>query len=295
MKERHGSSTGLPSRRPLHGLLLTFIAGFALLTGCESVEKAVRGLDKPSARLRSATLSDIALDQATLALDVQVRNPYSVALPILGIDYTLTSGTSTLVSGSVDDNTSIPAGGRRNIPMTVVIPYADVLNMLPSVQLGSVVPYAAEVGLRLDAIGLSDQRLSVTHNDELPIPTVPKISLASLDFEDLSLNKARAVMKLDIENLNSFALELAQMDMALSLGGTRIVETGLDKPASFDGGARQTLDVPISFSPISLGMATFQMLTGSGASYDLAGSMGIDTRFGGGNWPFAASGRTPFD
>ena len=66
---------------------------------------------QPQARVTRVDLRDLSLDGLTLRFDIEVENPYGVALPLLGLDYALASRGTRFLSGNAETEGSVPARG----------------------------------------------------------------------------------------------------------------------------------------------------------------------------------------
>ncbi len=265
-----------------------------LLPGCRQLGEVLSSMEKPSVRVADVALSDLSLEAVTLAIDLEVSNPYSVALPLLGVDYTLASRGTQFLSGEGTKGATIPAGGRGIYPVITRIPFADLLAVLSSVKPGAVVPYEASLGLTVNAPAIGELRIPVSHNDELPIPAVPKVSVGEIRWDVFSLSKVTAAISLDIENTNSFPLDLTELSYGLSLGGVQVGEAGARNASSFAPADRKRLIVPLGFSPIDAGMALLNMLGGKGGSYEITGTIKAGTPFGAIDLPYSSKGETKF-
>ena len=261
---------------------------------CQQLGDVLNSMDKPSVRVANVALSDLSLSAVTLEIDLEVSNPYSVALPLLGVDYALASRGTRFLSGEGTKGGTIPAGGKGIYPVTTRIPFADLLSGLKSVKPGAVVPYDASLGLSVDAPAIGKLRIPVSHSDELPVPAVPKVKVGEIKWDELSFSKVSASITLDIENTNDFPLELTELSYGLSLGGVSVGKAGARNAVSFGPGGSQRLTVPLSFSPLDAGMGLFKMLSGSGGSYEIAGTIKAGTPFGAIDLPYSSKGDTTF-
>ncbi len=284
--------------RPARRIALTRPAVLALLlalmAGCDSVGSMLKGIDKPTASIRGVKLDHLDLQGATLAFDVEVKNPYDVPLPLANADYSLASKGATFLTGQADVQGVVPARGAQRVTLPARISFSQLLSTLQGVRPGAVVPYEAALNLGVDAPVAGRLSLPLRKAGELPVPAPPVVELASVNWKSLSLDKAEAELELGVTNPNDFPVTLGRMGYALSLGGVKIAETGVNEGARFGKNDRKTLRIPIAIRPSDLGMAAFRMLTGEGASYSIAGDMALDTPFGALTAPFARSGRTTF-
>ena len=276
----------------LSNMAIVFVLVTASL-GCEtmgSMGKLLTDGDKPAARIKGVNLQDLTLDAATLAFDVEVANPYDLPLPLANLNYNLLSGGKKFVNGSAPLSGTIPAGGSRVVTLPASFTFADVMSVMRGISPGEVLPYTAELGLGLDAPGVGPLTLPLKKKGELPIPAVPKVAINSIDFENLSLTDASALVKLDVENTNQFAATLQQLSYGLSLGGYDIGQASIDKAVRFGKGDTETIEIPIEFSPRDFGMAAFNMLRSQDISYDINGLMNFASEFGNFDLPFQGIG-----
>lgn len=160
-------------------LFVWMILPVFFIAGCEPVQQLLGGIPKPTARLAGVQFGDINLQAATLLFDVEVTNPYTVALPLLNMDYSVASGQSPLFEGKADLQTVIPAKGTQSVSLPIKIGYMDLLHALAElkdVRPGSAIPYSADVGLSLDTEALGPLRLPLKKSGNLTIPELPRTS-----------------------------------------------------------------------------------------------------------------------
>lgn len=163
--------------RPESGVCLAERAGrfavFALsiglvwAVGCAGLKGASL---YPRASVAGVEVEDIGLTALTLAFDVSVTNPYTVMLPVLGVDFALQSSGTEFLAGAVDVTESIPAGATRSLAVPVRVPYREIFTVLSGVQAGSRLPYQADLELHVDAPILGRIGLPLDASGEINIP-----------------------------------------------------------------------------------------------------------------------------
>lgn len=265
----------------------------ALLPGCETVKTVVETAPKPSARIVGANLRNLTFEKVDLVFDVEVSNPYAVALPLAGLAYSISSGERAIVRGNVKPSGSIPARGSQIIQLPALVNFAAVTKVLGGVRPGSVLPYRADLTLSVNAPILGPVDLPLSDSGDLPIPAMPQISLTSFDISRLSLDQVKANAKIQLRNTNAFAVDLSKVELNLSLGEQEIARTGFANSAKLAPGNAVTIYVPLTFSPRALGAELFNLLRGDRAAYSVSGSLETGTPFGPLSLPFKASGNTP--
>lgn len=266
----------------------------ATIPGCTALQALLGESDKPNVTLAGARLEGLSPTSATLLFDVNIANPYTVDLPLARLDYALASRGKEFLVGKAEATGTVPAKGSRTIPVPAKITFTELLSALDGVKPGAVVPYAANIIVSLDVPGGSKLALPLRKEGEIPVPTVPEIALDGIEWSDLSFDKASALLRLRIVNRNDFALDLSKLSYGLTLGTARVAEASVDQAVAFAAGGENTLQVRASFVPKDLGVAAFTMLTGSGSSYELGGTMSVTTPFGPLELPYKRAGQTVF-
>jgi LEA14-like dessication related protein len=262
------------------------------LTGCAELREALKGTKRPTAKITGVRLSGISLTAIDLEVDMEVANPYSVALPILGADFKLASGGAEFLAGKSKAGGSIPAMGRGEYPFTTRITFAGLLEVLSGVKPGGTVPWELALDVLVDAPVVGTIRLPLEQEGKIPIPAVPKVKLAKVEYESASLDRVAAVLEIEVKNVNSFPIDLDRLSFGLALAGVEVGRAGVTSATSLEAGKSRTLRLPIGFSPKSLGAAAFGLLTGSDASYRLTGGLRGKTPFGPIEFPLDAGGKT---
>jgi len=264
-----------------------------LLSGCQSMQDLIGGAPKPTAHVIGASIRGLSLENIVLLFDVEVENPYAVSLPLIDFGYSLTSGGTKFLEGTVTPTGSIPARGKQVLQLPATVPFASLLAALKGVKPGAIVPYTADfrIGVNAPVVGRIDVPLS--KSGELPVPAVPHVELTSLAIGKLSLDQMTASAKLQVKNTNQFALDLTKLGVSVALGGLEVGSTKLANSGNVPAGQATTLEVPLSFSPRAAGLGLVNLLRGNQIAYKVSGSIDADTRFGPLSLPFSHIGNTP--
>jgi LEA14-like dessication related protein len=263
------------------------------LSACQSMRDALAAADRPTARITGASLADLSLDAADLLLDVEVANPYGVALPTPTFDYRLTTDDAQLLEGRYTAEGPIEANGRRTLRVPVGIVFADLLRAGRGVKLGDVLPYRADVTLSTTAPGIGEVALPLSRSGELPIPAPPTIALAGIDIDNLSLTSADLTVHADVTNPNAFRLALSTLNYDLALAGRTIASAASADAPALRSGQAGSFAFPISLRPIDLGTAVLGVLRGASADYRLTGAFAADSPFGPIALPVDRAGTVP--
>ena len=276
-------------------LILYFAVATAIASGCGTLNDKLKPAPDPSARIVGAELQNLNFDHVNLVFDVEITNPRSVDLSLLGLSYVISSGERQLVQGEFDASATIPAKGSNVIQVPARLEYAAVLRTLTGVRPGSVLPYHAEINVVVDAPLVGALHLPVRHDGEIPIPAVPGIRLVSFDIGTMTWEEIDATAKLEVTNTNEFQIDLDKFNFDLTLGKERLASIGLRRTSRLAPGQSTIVEIPVSVSLRAFGAGItgiFDMLSGNEAGYGIFGSLEIGTQFGPLSVPFSNSGET---
>ena len=278
------------TRAPLVLVILS-----VLVAGCATVQQTLQDLtsQRPTARVAGVRLTDIDLQSVQLVFDVDIQNPYGFDLPLLDVDYALAAYGNGFLEGTTDLQGLVPAGLHKTIGLPVRVDLVGLVRTVSSVRPGDVVPYDAELGLRVDIPGATPLRLPLQKSGELPVPRVPNMRVASLDWSEMSLTRVAGALRVDVDNTNAFPFELSTLRYDLQLGGTRVAQGATRQALQLDPAQSGTLRIPLDFAPAELGIALVNVLARERVDYAFSGSLSIDTPFGRIELPFAESGAAP--
>jgi LEA14-like dessication related protein len=159
-------------------ILLPVILGI-WMSGCETIQQ-VLDTKKPTASLTGLGFDDVSLESATLIFNVEIDNPYPVALPLTNMDYGLSTGGSPFLSGSAAVAGTVPAESKKIVSLPAKINYMDMLKALKGVRPGTKIPYKADIGLSVDTPALGVLKLPLKKEGELDLPRLSEIDTADI-------------------------------------------------------------------------------------------------------------------
>lgn len=147
--------------------LLTTLTAFTLFaTGCAAGRAALY----PKARVESVSLGSVDLQSATIQFGVAVENPYSVGLPVAGLDFALSTQGKRFLEGQADIEQTIPALGEGMVQVPVRVPFVEIYEVVSGLELGATVPYDADLGLRVQTPLVGSVRVPMSAHGEIKLP-----------------------------------------------------------------------------------------------------------------------------
>ncbi|CAH9101918.1 unnamed protein product [Cuscuta europaea] len=257
----------------------------------EKIEETI-GFGKPTADVAGIHIPHINLEKAEIVVDVLVKNPNPVPIPLVDINYLIESDGRKLISGLIPDAGTIHAHGSETIKIPINLIYDDIKSTYKDIQPGSIIPYRIKVDLIVDVPVFGRLTIPLEKTGEIPIPYKPDIDLEKIQFKSFSFEETVAVLHLKLENMNDFDLGLNSLDYDLWLSDVNIGGAELDKSANIQKKGITYIDLPVTFRPKDFGSALWDMIRGRGTGYTMKGHINVDTPFGAMKLPINKEGGT---
>jgi LEA14-like dessication related protein len=257
----------------------------------EKIEEAI-GFGKPTADVAGIHIPCINLDKADIVLDVLIKNPNPVPIPLIDINYLIESDGRKLISGLIPDAGTIHAHGEETVKIPITLIYDDIKNTYAEIKPGSIIPYRIRVELIVDVPVFGRLTLPLEKTGEIPIPYKPDIDIEKIKFDKFSLEETVAVIHLKLENKNDFDLGVNALDYEVWLCDESIGSAELSESTKIDKNGISYIDIPITFRPKDFGSALWDMIRGKGTGYTMKGNIDVDTPFGAMKLPISREGGT---
>ncbi|KAJ0035763.1 hypothetical protein Pint_26473 [Pistacia integerrima] len=255
----------------------------------EKIEETI-GFGKPTADVSGIHIPKFNLEQADIVVDVLIKNPNPVPIPLIDINYLIESDGRKLVSGLIPDSGTIHARGEETIKIPVSLIFDDIKSTYSEIQPGSIIPYKIKVDLIVDVPVFGRITIPLEKTGEIPIPYKPDIDVEKINFDRFSFEETVAILHLKLENKNEFDLGLNSLDYEVWLGDQSIGGAELAKSTKIDKNAISYLELPVTFRPKDLGSALWDMIRGKGTGYSMKGHIDVDTPFGAMKLPISKEG-----
>ncbi|CAI0540999.1 unnamed protein product [Linum tenue] len=272
------------------GGFLGKVKGFIQDIG-EKIDDAI-GFGKPTADVTEIHFPCFNLDKADIVVDVLIKNPNPVPIPLIDINYLIESDGRKLLSGLIPDAGTIPAHGEETVKIPLTLIYDDIKSTYSDIEPGSIIPYRIKADLIVDVPVLGRLTLPLEKTGEIPVPYKPDVDLDRIKFESFSFEETVALLHVKIENLNDFDLGLNSLDCEIWLCDVSIGCAELGKSATIAKKGISYVDIPITFRPKDFGSALWDMIRGKGTGYTLKGNVHVDTPFGAMKLPISKEGGT---
>ena len=115
----------------------------------EKIEETI-GFGKPTVDVAGIHIPSINLEKADIVVDVLVKNPTPIPIPLIDINYLIESDGRKLVSGLIPDAGTIHAHGSETVQIPISLIYDDIKNTHDDIKPGSIIPYKVKFDLIVD-------------------------------------------------------------------------------------------------------------------------------------------------
>ena len=145
------------------------------------------GEARPRVKLTGIHFGELNRAALELAFDIQIKNPYSVDMPLTAMTYSLYSKNSKLAAGRANPNTTIPAGAKQKVSLPVRVHYGHILSTLKTIQPGSKIHYNAELTISANTQTLGEIQVTIKKNGKVTLPYISGVKykrvLELLEYE----------------------------------------------------------------------------------------------------------------
>jgi len=260
----------------LHNTLI-FALGL-LFAGCANLTQLLNQMDvkKPVISMKSANLTEISLDDATIQFNLEIENPNTFGVHLAGFDYQLDINQRAFLNGDQPDKIEIAAQNKSPLNVPVSINYVRLLDTIKDLVNRKEADYKIDFGFKFDLPVLGNTRIPITHTGTLPIPKIPDISISSLKMNKLGLTGADLELVLKIGNPNIFGFDLNNLNYNFSVNGNRWVKGMESTVGDIAAGGESLVRLPVSLNFLELGRSVADLISGgTDLNYQLTGVMDV--------------------
>ncbi|MCU7863904.1 MAG: LEA type 2 family protein [Candidatus Thiodiazotropha sp. (ex Lucinoma borealis)] len=219
-------------------------------------------------------MTSLDFDGVELAFAVNVTNPNPVGIDLAGLDYDLKLLGNSFVKGEQPMALSVAANGTSQIELPMRLGFRQLMSSYQKLQHASQAAYQLDLGLGFNIPVLGKMKLPVSYQGEFPIPKIPDIKVKNLDIQKLTLNNAKLLLQIEVDNPNNFSLLLDQLNYNLKLNGFNVGNGLLSQSVAIKQDGRGVINLPLSVNIMQAGMGLYSALLGNdGLKYELNGSM----------------------
>ena len=245
-----------------HTALMLIAIGVTVLNGCKSLPTdLLKGtVKKPTATIEEVKVAGMNFDSVDLELYLNIYNPNSYKLALSGYDYDVKLNNLDMIKGETSEGFHIPARSADIVRVPLSVGFKDIVKLYKELGDDGTISYDATVGVKLDAPILNLLRMETRKQGDLDIPRIPRISLGDLKVNKFSFTEIDLAFTMDVDNPNSFALDIKDIIYKINVAGNPWVEGGVDQVISIKEKQTSTIQVPFKVKLSDLGSGLIKSL-----------------------------------
>ncbi len=190
------------------------LAGLALVSGCSS-------LQRPEIRAVRPHITGIDLQGVGLSFDVDIHNPYPIAIRAPRFQYGVDIEAVEFIKSEAPVEVDVPAGRDGTATLPARVEYLQLWRTYQALADATEVKYRLRGTIPISALGQTHE-LPLSYEGKFPVFRVPGVDVGKVNFNEVSLSKAKATIAATVRNPNAFALGVRGLGYALFLGETPI-------------------------------------------------------------------------
>ncbi len=237
-----------------------------LMSACSEMQQVVQQLRPvaPRVQLKGMQLSQLSFEGATIDFHFGIHNPNPFTLSLAGFDYAVeVLDNHPLVKGVHRQPTSIPARGDSSFTLPISFTFRELYGIIQSAGQQDSIPYTFRANFQVEVPVLGTVSIPVTRRGTLPLIRPPRLAIRGLQVDQLNWQGARLLLKLAVNNPNSFDLALRRLDYRIQLQEQTVATGNADQRVTAPAHQEAVLAIPIQLNFLELGVGLYRLLTGS--------------------------------
>ncbi|MDP6047221.1 MAG: hypothetical protein QGH94_02785 [Phycisphaerae bacterium] len=216
------------------------LSAAAILLGVFGITGCIKA---PKVSLSDIKISSMSLKKLDLVCVFDVQNPNLFAAKLNAFDCNFRAFDRSIAAGSAPGPIpSIPAGGRRTVPINLNISLPELARVARQYAKGKSIPYALTSRPVFNVLGASIP-VSFKHDGQTPSLLAPKWKLKGVSMRHGP--KPAFLVTFEISNPSGVHLSLAGVKGALSLGGSQFLQFDETTLTELPDGEAVELVIPV--------------------------------------------------
>ncbi|HEX9244096.1 MAG TPA: LEA type 2 family protein [Anaeromyxobacter sp.] len=246
------------------------------LAGCAGLQEfAASAVQKPKLTFRSASVTALDLEGATVSLTWDLENPNAFGVDLAKVAWTFDAEGQRVAAGDLPGGLQIRANGTSPVTFPVRVRYQDVpgiVNLLGSGKDELRYAVGATVGVRTP-VGVLE--VPVTHADKVRLPAMPRFALDGLAVRSIGFDAIVLDVRVRVRNPNVFALPTGKLDYALSLSGADVARAESIAVEPVAGGSSAVVVIPVRVDVGAAGRVATELARGAEVHVGLKGNASL--------------------
>jgi len=217
--------------------------------------------EKPTLSIVDFKIDHASLEEVDLLFDVEVNNPNAFQISLNNYAYDFQINGNSFVTGTQNLETELEASSTSIFQIPVTFEFQELYSLFRSLNGQDETEFLIDGIAGVDVPILGAMEIPISKSGTIPVIKPPSISVQSLKLTELSLSKVAFEFGLDINNPNTFQLNVANLDYALDINGFNSISGLIDEAAEVAPKSNSLLVIPFEFNLLQIGMGAYQVIS----------------------------------
>ncbi len=264
---------------PKYVSIILLTCALFLLDGCATLEDLSKSIQKPQLSVENVRVSDFNFEEMELTYEIQIKNPNTLSIDMLGYDYNLDINKNSLVNGDQKKKLAIKASEASTFEVPMRLNFSDIYQSTQSLRDSGEASYRFLSNFTFDLPALGETTIPVDKEGQIPLLKSPTVRFEDFKITDINLSSANINLQLSFENPNSFGIDINALKYNLAINGDQWADGAALKGTTIKEKGGTMLNIPISLNISEIGMSAYRLLTGGETfDYQIKGDFDLNAR-----------------
>lgn len=238
---------------------------------CRTLQPVVRA---PVFSFHAVELAALDFEEVKLLCGVSVENPNAFTIPFPEIDWEFFVNGNSFIAGTVKNNKPLKARTVTVVEIPVRAAYADLYNTVASLADSGEAVYRIEAAAKIGLPVFGSRVWHFEHSGVLPLLKAPGLEFKGIALKSLGLNQMEFELAWAVENKNTFALNITELNYTLQVNNSPWSAGQVRKGTVLEAGKKTTVPLIISISGLNMIREITDLITrGADAAFVCGGSI----------------------
>jgi LEA14-like dessication related protein len=224
-------------------------------------------------------LTGISFSGVDMLCKVNVENPNPIDIPFPQIDWDFFINSNSFVKGVIKNDKPIKSRAGTTVDIPLSMTYTSLFNTFKSLTNSKEADYRIALAAKFTIPILGSKVLPLEYSGKLPVLRVPALSFKGITVKNVSLRKLDFEMRWELENQNSFAIDVKELTYNFMVNNSQWVTGKVPGTPRIQPDKKTVIPLGFSISNLSMVKSITEIITGgSNITYDCRG----DVNLGGG-------------
>ena len=230
--------------------------------GCATLLELLDGaLQRPKIKILNMKILDTSLEKVKTQFNAQITNPNPFGLSLAGLKYAIDVDGREMVEGNAQYKIQLKAIGSSKTLFPVNFAFANTAKTLLSLLQKNTVDYKLNSSFSFQIPQLNRTvAVPVSFGGNLPVPSLPKISVSSFDFTKVSARGIGVKILTRVTNNNAFSIPVDNLSFNVKLNQRSVLQNRAVNGLRVASGKTQSVPLEFSVNPLDIGLSALEIL-----------------------------------